>query len=405
MLLIMPALSRQPSSSCQTIGCITRAIGCIFGFLAGPWDTILTMHAAASLPRWFWISSIWLAIGLFDATQTVYSMRAQGMHHAWGALFLTLLLFWLTWAAATPLIVRLGRRYPPVRVKPLSTWFVHLAVVTAIGVVGAAWNAGLEKLLNPWADPRGPGSFLHLWTYKFNSGWLTCAFLYASILAMSYVLESRERLARQQTEAARLNEQLSKAQLNALRRQIEPHFLFNTLNAISGLVREQRNDAAVRMIAGLSDFLRRVIEDSDRQEVPLREEVEFLQTYLDIQKVRFADRLHIVLDIPREFLPAQVPSLLLQPLVENAIKHGIAKRAQEGTIRIAASRSNGMLTLSVYNDGPGFEANREKTDSGIGLSNMRSRLQSLYGDAFQLSMQDQNPGGVQVSVSVPFREE
>jgi LytS/YehU family sensor histidine kinase len=237
------------------------------------------------------------------------------------------------------------------------------------------------------------------------NGLITSLFLYAMILAVSFALESRERLARQETETARLNEQLSKARLDALRRQIEPHFLFNTLNAIAGLVREKRNDAAVSMIAGLSDFLRRVIKDPDRQVVPLREEVEFLQRYLDIQKVRFADRLQIIVDIPREFLPVQVPSLLLQPLVENAIKHGIAKRAQEGTIRIAASRSNGMLTLSVYNDGPALRADSAEADTGIGLSNMRTRLRSLYGDSFQLNMRNQEPGGVQVSVSVPFREE
>jgi LytS/YehU family sensor histidine kinase len=246
---------------------------------------------------------------------------------------------------------------------------------------------------------------MQLWYYKLMNGLISSLFLYVMILAVSYALESRERLARQQTETARLNEQLSKARLDALRRQIEPHFLFNTLNAIAGLVREERNDAAVSMIAGLSDFLRRVIKDPNRQVVPLGEEVEFLQRYLDIQKVRFADRLQIVVDIPQEFLPAQVPSLLLQPLVENAVKHGIAKRAQEGTIRIAASRSNGMLTLSVYNDGPGLRADSEHTDSGIGLSNIRTRLRSLYGDAFQLDLRNQDPGGVQVTVSVPFRQE
>jgi two-component system LytT family sensor kinase len=362
------------------------------------------MQAPASLPRWFWIASAWFAIGLFDATQTVYTMRAQGMHHAWSQLFLTQLLSWTVWAAATPLVVRLGRQYPPVRVRPFFTWPLHLAASVTIGLASATWNTGLEELLNPWSHSPVP-PFMDLWSYRFYNGLLSSLLPYASILAVSYVLESRERLARQQAEAARLNELLSKAQLNALRRQIEPHFLFNTLNAIAGLVREKRNDAAVSMIAGLSDFLRRVIDDSDRQEVPLREEVEFLQRYLDIQKVRFADRLQIVLDIPREFLPAHVPSLILQPLVENAIKHGIAKRVQEGTIRIAASRSNGMLTLTVYNDGPGLQADSGKTDSGIGLSNMRTRLRSLYGDAFRLSLQNQDPGGVQVSVSVPFREE
>jgi len=226
--------------------------------------------------------------------------------------------------------------------------------------------------------------------------------LYAAILAISYILDARERLMREQTETARLNEQLSKAQLDALRRQIEPHFLFNTLNAIAGLVREKRNEAAVSMIAGLSDFLRRVLDDSNRQQVPLGEEMEFLKKYLDIQKLRFAERLDLKMDVPEELLDAQVPSLILQPMVENAVKHGIAKRVQGGAIRISAFRSNGRLTLSVYNDGPKLPLDWEKTHSGIGISNVRTRLQGLYGDGFELNMKNQEPGGVEVSVSVPF---
>jgi LytS/YehU family sensor histidine kinase len=206
----------------------------------------------------------------------------------------------------------------------------------------------------------------------------------------------------QQTESARLNAQLSKAQLNALRRQIEPHFLFNTLNAIAGLVRQNKNDAAVNMIVGLSDFLRRVLEDSNRQQVPLGEEMEFLEKYLDIQKARFAERLQLSVEVPRELFGAQVPSLILQPMVENAVKHGIARRAQGGAIRITAFRSNGSLTLRVYNDGPALPADLEKIHSGIGIANVRTRLQSLYGDAFEFSMRNQDPGGVEVSVSVPF---
>jgi two-component system LytT family sensor kinase len=214
------------------------------------------------LPRWFWIASIWLSLGLFDATQTVFAMRAEGMHHAWSHLFVTLLLCWLPWALATPLVLRLGRQYPPVQLRPFSTWLIHITACAIVALVSAAWNAWLEELLNPWAKFPAPESFAHLWFGKFYSGLLSSLMLYVSILAVSYMLDSRERLARQQTETARLNEQLSKAQLNALRRQIEPHFLFNTLNAIAGLVRERKNDAAVSMIAGLSDFLRRVLEDS-----------------------------------------------------------------------------------------------------------------------------------------------
>ena len=225
---------------------------------------------------------------------------------------------------------------------------------------------------------------------------------YCAILLVCYMLDSQERLAFQQTETARLNEQLTKAQLHALRRQIEPHFLFNTLHAIAGLVREQRNNAAVTMIAGLSDCLRRVMEDSNRQQVPLGEELEFVQKYLDIQKVRFAERLQVSVHVPSELFPAQFPSLILQPMVENAVKHGIAKRVQGGAIRIAGFRTNGTLTLSVYNDGPGLPAGWETTNSGIGIANVRTRLQGLYGDQFEFTMRNQNPDGVEVSVSVPF---
>jgi LytS/YehU family sensor histidine kinase len=222
------------------------------------------------------------------------------------------------------------------------------------------------------------------------------------ILLVNHVLDSRAQLAFQQTETARLNEQLSKAQLSALRQQIEPHFLFNTLNAIAGLVREKRNDAAVSMIVRLSDFLRRVVDDSGRQQVPLAEELEFTQKYLDIQKARFAERLQFSVDVPQDLLPAQVPSLILQPMVENAVKHGIARRVQGGTIRITASRSNGTLTIRVYNDGPRLRAGWDNGETGIGILNVRTRLQGLYGDQFELSMRDQQPGGVEATVSVPF---
>jgi two-component sensor histidine kinase len=350
---------------------------------------------------WLWIASIWLGIGLFSATQTVFGMRAQGMHHAWPQLFVTQLLALLPWALAIPIVQRLGRRFPPIHWRPISTWGVHLAACTAIGLITAAWIAGLEELMNPWALSGGPGDFVPLFLSKFYNDGLSDLVLYASILAICYVLDSKERLARQQTETARLSEALSKAQLHALRRQLEPHFLFNALNAISGLIREKKNDAAVSMIAGLSDFLRRVFEDSDRQEVALGEEMDFVQKYLDIQKVRFADRLKLDLQVPDELLSAQVPTLILQPMAENAVKHGIAKRANGGTIRISAWRSAGMLNLTVYNDGP---KHRPGPTSGIGISNVRSRLQRLYGDKFQLTMRDQEPDGVEVCVSVPFKE-
>src|SRR5215472_12627402 len=351
--------------------------------------------------QWLWSIAIWGGIGLFDASQTVFVMRAEGMHHYWYRLFWTMLVAWLPWMLATPLVLRLSERYPATQWRMASTWTVHLLTCAALGLAHAGWVAMWESLLNPWAITPGPDPFPRLWLHKFYGGLLSYVILYGLILLVAHTLHSREQLARQQTEAARLNEQLSKAQLNALRRQIEPHFLFNTLNAIAGLVREKRNDDAVSMIAGLSDFLRRVVEDSDRQQVPLVEELEFTQKYLNIQKARFADRLQLSVDVPAELLPVQVPSLILQPMVENAVKHGIAKRVQGGAIRVAATRSNGMLTLRVYNDGPSLPAGWERKTSGIGILNVRTRLRSLYGDAFKLSLQNQN-GGVEACVSVPY---
>lgn len=360
-----------------------------------------TEDIRADSPRWMGIASIWFSFGLIDALETVFVMRSEGMHHAWLILFAVVMFSWLPWVVATPLILRLSRKSP--LVKPISTlsWLVHVSACAVTGIVSSAWTSCLYFLFNPYLEPA-PSPYLRLWFDKFYNGLLSYVVLYGCILLLNYVLDSRARLAFRETEAARLNEQLVKAQLHALRQQIEPHFLFNTLNSVSGLVREGRNESAVIMIAELSDLLRRMLDDSTRQQVPLQEEMAFAQKYLDIQKVRFMDRLQVDVDVPGELHFAQVPSLILQPMVENAIKHGIAKRAQGGAIRIAASRSSGMLKLSVFNDGPSLPVNWETTRPGIGISNVRTRLQTLYGDACDICMRNQSSGGVEVSVSLPF---
>jgi two-component sensor histidine kinase len=352
-------------------------------------------------PRWYWVVALWLGFGLFDSTQTVFVMHAEGMHHYWWRLFFTNILAWLPWMLATPFVFRLDHKFPTLQWKRRAFWFSHLAACMATNLATAAWLAMCEELLNPYALNPGPDSFIQLLRRKFFSGILTSIILYGLILLVAHIAETQRRFALQQAETARLNEQLSKAQLNALRRQIEPHFLFNTLNAIAGLVREQRNEAAVTMIAELSDFLRRVVRDSDRQQVPLAEELEFTRKYLDIQKARFADRLEFSVDVPGDLMSAQVPSLILQPMVENAVKHGIAKRVQGGAIRLAAARSNGTLTLRIYNDGPTLPSGWELNSTGIGIPNVRTRLESLYGNAYELSFRNQN-GGVEASVSLPY---
>jgi len=351
--------------------------------------------------RWGWIAAIWFGFGLIDAMETVFVMQAEGMHHAWTKLFLTTMFSWLPWALATPLIMRLGDRFPPVRSREVSTWLVHVAACAAIGLTAAFWTTLLNNTFNPYANSAPPDGFLTPWLHKFYSGILTWIVLYSTVVIVSYVLESRARLAAQQTETARLNELLSKAQLETLRQQIEPHFLFNTLNAVAGLVREQRNDDAVSMIAELSEYLRHVLHDSSHQQVTLGEELDFTQKFLNIQKLRFADRLQVNVDVADDLYSAQVPSLILQPIVENAIKHGISKRVHGGEVRIRAARCNGMLTVNVYNDGPAIV---EAASIGVGLSNVRTRLESLYGKSFELRIDNRSPSGVEVCVSMPFKE-
>jgi two-component system, LytTR family, sensor kinase len=353
--------------------------------------------------RWLWIAAIWCVGGLFDASQTVLIMHAEGRHHPWPPLFGTELAGWLPWALATPLVVGLARRYPIIRDMSGRTLVVHLGAFAAVSAVAETWSSWLQVLFNPWGNRKWP-TFVDTWTTTLLYQVLTFLIAYALILTVTYLVDARENIARQVTETARLNEELSRAQLAALRRQMEPHFMYNTLNSIAGLVRDQRTEAAVSMIVGLSEFLRRTSEDSHRSQVTLGEEVEYLQRYLDLQKVRFGGRLQVSVDIPTELLRAQVPNLLLQPLVENAIKHGIAKRAAGGIVRVAGTCQDGNLRLSIYNDGPTLLTDWQATHTGVGLGNLRTRLQILHGSESALQLSRAAAGGVEVIVSLPFTE-
>ena len=355
--------------------------------------------SSAQRNPWLYIGGIWVCVGLVQATQTVFGMRAAGMHHSWTRLFAFELISWLPWVLVTRVVIRFGRALPLSR---YSFWPMHLAAIALIGTLCAGWDASLEAILAPWAPDELPGPFLATWLHKSYGSFFVSLVLYGLLLMVSYVVDSRQQLLRQQTEAARLSEQLSLAQLNALRRQIEPHFIFNALNCIAGMVRERNNDGAVSMIVALSDVLRRLTRESSATQVPLQREIEFLEKYLAIQKLRFADRLQVVMRVPEELRGAQVPSLILQPLVENAVKHGIAQRVAGGTVRVAVAEEAGELSLSVYNDGPPLAESWQTEDAG-GLANLKRRLQLMFGAAAQLVVANR-VSGVEVCVTLPYRE-
>jgi hypothetical protein len=220
----------------------------------------------------------------------------------------------------------------------------------------------------------------------------------------TYATHWQERLSRRYAEAARESEllqaRLDQARLQALKLQLQPHFLFNTLNTITALVHTDPRTAE-RMVSGLSELLRISLGTAGDQEVPLERELEVLRHYLDIQQVRFQDRLTVSFDVDGEAPQAFVPNLLLQPLVENAIKHGIGPRAAAGHIAIAAHRRNGMLALEVSDDGVGERPDTIRRE-GVGLGNSRARLQSLYGDACRFEAGSGDRGGFHVYIEIPF---
>ena len=217
--------------------------------------------------------------------------------------------------------------------------------------------------------------------------------------------ERRQQALRLELQASELQTQLVQAQLTALKGQLQPHFLFNTLNAIMVLVRQGKGPQAEEMLARLSDLLRSVLEDVEAQEVPLRRELESLQLYLSIEEVRFQDRLRVEISVEPEALDAAVPHLGLQPIVENAIRHGIGRRSMAGRIEISASRVNGSLQIQVRDDGPGFLPGALDAARGIGLANTRARLRQLYGDAARLTLENGAEGGAVATMILPYRAE
>ena len=375
--------------------------------------------SAAAPVKWFLIAAIWSGVALFDATQTVVVMRAAGMHHAWVSLFALQWLNWLPWALATPVVMRAGARHPLTfrRAGSARAWGTHVVTWLAVNVAADVWMASLEHVLNPWNPGSPPGPFAGLLLQAAHDHAVSSLILYYCVLMAGYVLDSRERLARQRTASAELAGQLASAQLDALRHQVEPHFLFNALNAVSGLVRDGQNERAVETIARVSEFLRHMLQESGQQQVSLEEEMRFATMYLDIQKVRFGDRLRIrIAGVDGTAgMPglgrAVVPRLILQPLVENAIKHGIGRRVQPGAIEIVACRTDAQLVLTLYNDGPllrepvDASANAPSVDgTAIGLANVRRRLAGLHGDAASLSVANVEQRGVLVTIALPYRE-
>ena len=348
---------------------------------------------ASRLRRWALIFGGWTLYGVITYQQSVLAANLAGRTVDRSALLLLSMGGMWVWALLTPSIIWLARHERFDRQRWPRSAAIHLPLSVTFAVLDVVANRVLVELSG--LPPRSfAQTLLYRIDYSLFAYWLIVAFTHAADYHTLY----RER----RVKTAQLETQLTRAQLHLLKMQLQPHFLFNTLNAIAELVHEAP-EVADRMITRLGDLLRLSLDNSRAQEVTLKQELEFLGAYIEIERTRFQDRLKVATDIQPETLDACVPNLLLQPLVENAIRHGTGPSAGEGVIRIDASRANGLLELTISDNGRGLPVGPGEFREGVGLRNTRARLQQLYGAAHRFELQNGIDGGVVVTIAIPFK--
>ena len=295
---------------------------------------------------------------------------------------------WLFLGGLTPIAYVLARRFPLKQENRIRNLGIHFLGSLLLCFGWATLGIILGMVMGRYPAQKDLGRSYVSWLLT-SLPW--SVFMYFTVLgcvyAFSYYQEARER----ETREARLAAQLSEAKLGALRMQLHPHFLFNSLNAITVLLRDQKTLEASNMLEMLSRLLRQVLQSEHDELIPLRQELQFIEEYLGIEQVRFSDRLTVRWEIDEEVRPALVPAFILQPLVENAVRHGIAKRAENGVVEVIARREGESLVLSIRDNGPGFRAG---SPEGVGLTNTRARLETLYGDGAELRIESDERGTV-----------
>ncbi len=373
------------------------------------WTSPRTQRYAPEMPRpkrsalmlWLLVFAAWLVPALLSGFNTYVQNRLEGRPPDWRWVIFSSI-DWLLYAVLTPIVFRLSRRFPLGRVHLTRNIALHVLGALGMCVAWAALGTILRLGIFP---PETNGTPLKIWLSFVSWVFTTLPFGVGAYFALVgiqhsffYFAQARER----ETHAARLAAQLSDARLGALRMQLNPHFLFNSLNAITVLVRDSNTADASRMLQLLSDVLREVLRTDETHETALSRELEFLERYLAIEQVRFSDRLRPRIDIDPALAHAAVPRFLLQPLVENALRHGIARRADAGRVEVSARRDGDQLILTVRDDGPGFAT--PEVGTGVGLSNTRERLAALYKGNAIFTIANAEGGGAIATVSLPYHE-
>lgn len=364
---------------------------------------LLLSEPTPTWPRWTtWgiIAAIWTFPGLAALSYYYLNQTVSAQPVSWAYAFVSTLPNWYLWAVMTPVILWLARRYRIVR----SNWktmlmVIHLPAMICMMLVHSLANLLLFCVTDmPGHDTLSTGLYRVHFTTRVHANLLT----YWTVVGVYYAYDYYRKLRTREQQAARLEIRLAEANLRALKMQLHPHFLFNTLNSIAALVRKEENRKAVKMLVQLCDFLRLALENKGVQEIPLKQELDFLERYLTIEKIRFQERLRAHIEAEPAVLEAYVPNMILQPLVENAIHHGIAPHAEAGRIEIRARLDGGMLLMQVRDDGPGLDKSKNSRQDGVGLTNIRQRLEILYGDDNDFSLCKAESGGLLASITIPF---
>jgi two-component system, LytTR family, sensor kinase len=355
-----------------------------------------TAVASVSRQRWArlaFIWGVWTLVGLFFSSQIYfYFLRTEKPVSLLRSLAWQMSAVYV-FALTTPLVLWLARRFRVERQNWRRPLLTHLLAGTAIAAAWAVCHIAIDTAFGGYMK-FSPANLPRQIFVNLDKELLVYCIIVLSSHATSYYQRYREGELR-----------ASQAQLQALKMQLHPHFLFNSLHSISALVHSDP-DAADKMIARLGDFLRLTLDASATQEVTLRKELEFLNCYLEIERIRFHDRLTTRVEVEPQALDCRVPNLILQPIVENAIRHGVAPRSAPGHVEIRAEREGQTLRLQVRDNGAGLPTNKScATKGGVGLSNARARLEQLYGAAYRFELENDPRGGCLVTLEIPFHSE
>ena len=346
--------------------------------------------------KWLLWFGFWTSIGLSFAFQFYISSAKAGLEVTWRQAVSYALGDWYVFAVLSIPVVWLARRFDFESGNRARSLAVHLPASLVFSLAYMVLRAWVGR----W---QSEASFAEAFQPLLVKTWHFNLLIYWVIVAVSFAFDYYRKYRERELRTMELEKQLAQAKLQALQMQLNPHFLFNTLHSISSLM-HQDVEAADGMITRLSDLLRTALDSSDTQEVTLRQELEFLQRYLEIEQTRFGRRLTVKTDVAPDTLDARVPNLILQPLVENAIRHGIEPHAKPGRIELRSQREAGTLVLEVCDNGAGLRKD-EPAGERVGLSNTRARLRTLYGDAHGFELRDAPGGGLLVRLIIPFRKE